>query len=255
MKKAIVCKPAPTLRHGLTRSDLGLPDYAHALVQHEEYCAALKRCGLELLRLDPAASFPDSVFVEDTAVLTGQCVILTRPGATSRQGEVSLIEPHLRSLIRSVKRIEEPGTLDGGDVCVAGNRFFIGLSERTNEAGARQLGRFLEALGHSYACIDIRSISELLHLKSALTYLGDNRLVVTDALAGLKVFAEYEIVRVAAAEEYAANCVRVNDHVLIVKGCPAFSATLAAIGYQTIALDMSEFQKLDGGLSCLSLRF
>lgn len=243
------------MRHGLTRSDLGLPDYAHALVQHEEYCAALIRCGLEVFSLNPVEAFPDSVFVEDVAVLTGQSAILTRPGATSRRGEVSLIEPHLRSLIRSVKRIEEPGTLDGGDVCEAGNHFFIGISERTNEAGARQLGQFLEALGFSYDCIDIRDIRELLHLKSALTYLGDNRLVVTDALAGLKEFAGYEIVHVAAAEDYAANCVRVKDHVLIAKGYPAFSATLAALGYQTIPLDMSEFQKLDGGLSCLSLRF
>jgi dimethylargininase len=166
-----------------------------------------------------------------------------------------LIEQRLRSLIRSVQRIEEPGTLDGGDVCEAGNHFFIGISERTNEAGARQLSGFLEALGHSSGFINIRSTKGLLHLKSGLASLGDNRLVVTDALAGHKEFASYKLVRIAAGEEYAANCVRINDHVLIAKGYPVFAASLAALGYQTMALDMSEFQKLDGGLSCLSLRF
>jgi dimethylargininase len=224
-------------------------------VQHYAYCAALERCGVALTRLPSIADYPDSTFVEDTAILTSACAILTRLGAPSRVGEVDLIAPDLKTWFSAVEGIEEPGTVDGGDICEAGNRFFIGISERTNEAGAQQLSRLLNKLGHDSTFIDICGISGLLHLKSGLAYLGDNRLVVTNSLANLKEFAGYELVHVAEGEEYAANCLRINDEVLIARGFPVFAATLASLEYKTTALDMSEFQKLDGGLSCLSLRF
>jgi dimethylargininase len=223
--------------------------------QHQVYCEALERCGLELSSLDEDVLHPDSTFVEDAAVLVGKCAVLARPGAPSRVGEVANIARVITQFFPNIEAIQVPGTLDGGDVCEAGNHFFIGISERTNEAGARQLSRFLNVLGRSFSFIDIRGISGLLHLKSGLAYLGDNRLVVISALASLKDFASYELVQVADGEEYAANCVRINDEVLIARGYPVFEATLAALDYKTIALDMSEFQKLDGGLSCLSLRF
>ncbi len=161
----------------------------------------------------------------------------------------------LAQVFPEIHTIKEPGTLDGGDVCEAGNHYFIGISERTNEAGAQQLGRFLTACGRTHSLIDIRGIDGLLHLKSGVAFLGDNRLVVIDALASLKEFSDYELVRVAEGDEYAANCIRINDKVLIAEGYSRFAETLTSLGYQTIALDMSEFQKMDGGLSCLSLRF
>lgn len=138
--------------------------------------------------------------------------------------------PTLTHRFARTEKIVEPGTLDGGDVCEVGNHYFVGISERTNEAGARQLKDFLIALGHSYSLLDIRNLGSLLHLKSGLASLGDNRLVVTDALASFKEFAAYELVRVASGEEYAANCIRINDHVLIAKGYPKFAATLAGLG-------------------------
>ena len=113
----------------------------------------------------------------------------------------------------------------------------------------------LRSLGRSSSLIDIRSINGLLHLKSGIGYLGDNRLVAVDALAEHEKFGAFEIVRVGPGEEYAANCVRINDYLLIAQGYPGFAATLKALRYQTIALEMTEFQKMDGGLSCLSLRF
>jgi dimethylargininase len=170
-------------------------------------------------------------------------------------GEVESIRETLSRLCPRIDTIQDPGTVDGGDVCEAGNHFFIGLSDRTNEAGAGQLAELLASYGYTSSTVDIRNVKDILHLKSGLAYLGDNRLVVIEALANRREFRSYELVRVNGDEEYAANCVRVNDYVLVAAGYPLFDQTLRGAGYKTIALEMTEFQKMDGGLSCLSLRF
>lgn len=253
--KAIVRPPPPNLFEGLTTADLGAPDYRRALQQHEAYCAALEQCGLTLTRLEADPLYPDSTFVEDAAVLCERAAIITRPGAPSRAGEVVSIRKGLAEFFPALSEIQSPGTLDGGDVCEAGNNFFIGLSERTNEAGARQLAELLAPLGYTSSVVDIRGLNDILHLKSGIAYLGDNHMVVTEELADREEFRGYNLVRVNAGEEYAANCVRLNDHALVAAGYPAFEEKLRELGYQTIALEMTEFQKMDGGLSCLSLRF
>jgi dimethylargininase len=269
--RAIVRPPALNLSEGLTTSGLGAPDYQRALAQHQAYCDALERCGLTLTRLEADSDYPDSTFVEDTAVVTERCAVLTRPGASSRVGEVASIRRVLADLFPAVSEIQSPGTLDGGDVCEAGNHFFIGISERTNEAGAQQLAELLARHGYTSSFVDIGQSGtgvppvphaqdagatfKLLHLKSGLAYLGDNRLVVTDALANRAEFSGYDLIRVQSNEEYAANCVKVNDQVLVAAGYPRLEGKLRELGYQTIALEMAEFQKMDGGLSCLSLRF
>jgi dimethylargininase len=253
--RAIVRPPAPNFSRGLTTAGLGLPDYERALEQHEAYCAALVHCGLTVTRLAPDEDYPDSTFVEDTAVLTSRCAVLTRSGAPSRTGEVASIRLALAEFFPSLNAIEAPGTVDGGDVCEAGKHFFIGLSERTNEAGASQLAAFLSPFGYTCSLLDIRSSSSLLHLKSGLAYLGNSRLVVTERLACRADFVGYDHLIVNNAEAYAANCVRVNDYVLVAAGYPVFTARLRELGYQTIELEMTEFEKMDGGLSCLSLRF
>jgi dimethylargininase len=252
---AIVRPPSANFSEGLTTVELGKPIYARALEQHEAYCSALQQCGLALLSLEADERYPDSTFVEDTAVLTERGAVLTCPGAASRVGEVASIREILAKFYSELHSIRAPGTVDGGDVCEAGNHFFIGISERTNEAGAQQLAELLRSFGYTTSCVDIRGVSSILHLKSGLAYLGDNRLVVTEALANCAEFRGYDLVRVDAGDEYAANCVQVNDHVLVAAGYPAFEGKLRALGYTTIALEMSEFQKMDGGLSCLSLRF
>jgi len=234
---------------------LGTPDYERARQQHAAYCEALERCGLELTHLEVDERYPDSTFVEDTAVLIPAGAILTRPGAASRMGEVESIRETLSRLCPRIASIQEPGTVDGGDVCEAGNHFFIGLSDRTNEAGAGQLAELLASYGYTSSTVDIRNVKDILHLKSGLAYLGDDRLVVIEALANRQEFRGYQIVRTNVDEEYAANCVRVNDYVLVAAGYPLFDQTLRGAGYKTIALEMTEFQKMDGGLSCLSLRF
>jgi dimethylargininase len=253
--RAIVRPPAPNFSEGLTTAELGAPDYERVQKQHQDYCAALEQCGLTLITLLPDPEYPDSTFVEDTAVLTERCAVLTRPGAPSRAGEVARIKDSLDDLYPSLLSIRAPGTLDGGDVCDLGEHFFIGISERTNAAGARQLAEWLAEFSYTATFIDIRSEDGVLHLKSGLSFLGGKRVAVIDALADRAEFHGYELVRVPAGEEYAANCVLINDHVLVADGYPSFAGKLKKLGYQTIALDMSEFRKMDGGLSCLSLRF
>lgn len=234
---------------------MGEPDYRLAIRQHEAYCEALQSCGLTLIRLPSDERHPDSTFVEDTAILTTRGAVITRPGAVSRLGEIDSIERKLREYYQDLRSITEPGTVDGGDVCEVGDHFFIGISRRTNEAGAAQLARILEQLGYTSSLIDIRGLSNILHLKSGIAWLGGNRLVVIEALSGLKQFSTYELIHVNSVEEYAANCLFLNDWILLPAGFPGLKQQLEGLDYSTIALEMSEFQKMDGGLSCLSLRF
>jgi dimethylargininase len=254
-RRAIVRPPAANFADGLTTANLGLPDLSLAMAQHTSYCQALEQCGLRLTHLEADARYPDSTFVEDTAILTEHGALLSRPGAPSRAGEVKQMRQVLESFYPSVDEIGPPGTLDGGDICEADNHFFIGVSERTNEAGAQQLAAWLAQRDITSSCIDIRGMSNLLHLKSGIAYLGDRRLVVIDALAQRTGFEGYQVIHAPTAEEYAANCVRINDFVLVAAGFPHFTALIEGLGYRTIQLDMSEYRKMDGGLSCLSLRF
>ena len=253
--KAIVRAPAENFSGGLTSVDLGKPDHELALQQHDAYCRALENCGLELVQLSPDERHPDSTFVEDPAIVTPRGAVITRPGAESRLGEIHEIERVLRGHFSTLTSITPPGTVDGGDVCESGDHFFIGLSKRTNEAGAEQLARILESFGYTSSLIDIRGLSNILHLKSGMACLGPNRLVVIDALSERKEFSGYELIRVNSNEEYAANCVFINDRTLVPAGYPDLKRQIDDLGQQTIALEMSEFQKMDGGLSCLSLRF
>jgi dimethylargininase len=253
--RAIVRPPSANFADGLTSVALGTPDFALALDQHARYCDALERCGLTLTRLPADPAHPDSTFVEDTAILSKKCNVLTRPGAASRAGEVESMRAALASLGIAFKEIEPPGTLDGGDICEHGDHFFIGVSRRTNWEGAAQLAALLGKAGYESSCIDIRAISGILHLKSGIASLDDGRIAVIDSFVGHPALKGYDFLRVPPGEEYAANCVRVNDHLLMAAAFPRMQRALEQLSYDTIALDMSEFQKMDGGLSCLSLRF
>ena len=255
LSKAVVRPPSANFAEGLTSVRLGLPVHARAMKQHDAYCAALEQCGLKLVRLEADQRYPDSTFVEDAAVITERGAILTRPGAPSRTGEVAAVREALRQFYSTMSSIHDPWTLDGGDICEVGNHFFIGISERTNQTGAHQLAEFLTTLDCTSSFVNIRDVKGILHLKSGLAYLGDNRLVVIDALSNRVEFRAYDLIVVSQQEEYAANCVRVNDRVLVVAGYPELERRISELGYQTIVLEMTEFQKMDGGLSCLSLRF
>ena len=225
------------------------------LAQYQSYCDALVECGLALTTLEPDLRFPDSTFVEDTAVLTPRGAVLTRPGASSREGEVEAISETVLNCFPNALTIEAPGTVDGGDICETESHFFIGLSHRTNEEGARQLAAHLAGFGYTSSTVDVRAMNSILHLKSGISYIGNNTLVVMEEMAANAQFRGFELIKVVAEESYAANCVRVNHRVLTAAGFPKFTEELQARGFAPLILDMSEFQKMDGGLSCLSLRF
>ncbi len=252
---AIVRPPSRNFADGQTGSLLGKPNYTLALEQHAAYCRALEDCGVSLTHLAADARYPDSTFVEDTAVLTQHGAVITRPGESSRLGEIDEMKEVLGAWFARVREIREPGTLDGGDVCKAGDRFFIGISGRTNEAGGQQLAGFLAEFGYTSTLIDIRGLSNILHLKTGIACLGDNRILAVDELKDSEQLSGYNLVRVSATEAYAANCLFLNGRLLIAAGFPEIRQRLQELNYKTIELEMSEFEKMDGGLSCLSLRF
>ncbi|MBE3143159.1 MAG: N(G),N(G)-dimethylarginine dimethylaminohydrolase [Planctomycetes bacterium] len=254
-RHAIVRTPGKNFAEGLTTVNLGIPDFEKTLQQHQHYCEALEKCGVELVKLPDDLRYPDSTFVEDVAILLPEFAVLTNPGADSRKGEVDEIKPVISKYYQRVYTIKSPGTLDGGDICEAGSHLFIGISERTNEEGGRQLAEILAKAGYSSSFVEVRGVPDILHLKSGIAYLGDNNLVLIKAFSNLAQFKSYHIIRVEENENYAANCVQVNDFVLLPNRFPQIKQSLLELGYQVIPLDMSEYRKMDGGLSCLSLRF
>jgi len=250
--KAIVRTPGRSMVKGITTSHEGHPDHDLALLQHQGYVEALKQCGLDVVILDPLEDYPDSVFVEDVGVCAPEFAVITNPGAESRNAEAAFIEPALSDVFSNIEHIKGPGTLDGGDVMMAGKHFFIGLSARTSRAGAEELIRILSTYGYSGSVIEIDG---LLHLKTGIAYLEDNIMLVHQSLAEHPEFESYTKIIVPSEEAYAANAIRVNDFVLFPANYPITADKLRREGLKLIELPMSEFRKLDGGLSCLSLRW
>jgi dimethylargininase len=249
---AIVRTPAKSMIDGITTANLGVPDYEKALRQHQAYVEALRACGLTIITLPAAEDFPDSCFVEDTALLTKRCAIIARPGAPTRQGEEAAVLELLPRYFDHIESIVDPGTIEPGDIMMVDDHCYIGLSERTNAEGASQMIEYLETAGYSGSTL---SISEALHLKSSVAYLENNNLVVTGELVDRPEFGDFNRVEIEQSERRAANCVWINSSVLIAAGHPHASEKIDSLGYSVIELDVSEFEKLDGGLSCLSLRF
>ena len=251
--KAIVRTPGKSLVNGLSDSKhLGTPDYSKAIIQHQQYIEALKSCGLKITVLDPCEEYPDSTFVEDVALITPNCTIMTRPGADSRRGEVTKMTKTLESQFNNLEYIESPGTIEAGDIMMVGDHYYVGLSERTNLQGAEQLIAILVSYGLKGSTVRLK---EVLHLKTGLSYLENNKLVVCGEFKNDPVFSGFEQIEIPESESYAANCIWVNDNVIIPSGYPITKQKVSATGYNVLEVDVSEFKKLDGGLSCLSLRY
>jgi dimethylargininase len=251
---AIVRPPGTTFAQGITRAGLGPPDLERALAQHAAYAEALEAAGVRLVRLPADPAHPDSTFVEDTAVILGREAILTRPGAETRRGEVDLMRAALLPLVSSLEAIEPPGTLDGGDVLETDRGFLIGISERTNEAGARRLADWLAARGRAAHLVEIGGMPGLLHLKTGISCVAQGLTAAVLALEPAARAIGLDVIPVDPEEAYAANAIRVNGRVLMPSGAPRLSRSLRERGCAVVALEMSEFEKMDGGLSCLSLR-
>ncbi len=251
-KHAIVKTPGKSYVNGLTTADLGKPDYEKLLEQHDAYVKALKKCGVDVTLLPASEQFPDSTFVEDTAVLTSEFAVITNPGTPSRNGETKEIESVLKNFYHTFYFIQAPGTLEGGDVLQVDNHFYIGLSKRTNKEGARQLKEILDSHGYTGSVVPV---NDYLHLKTGVSYVQKGLMLVTGEFVEHEGFESHEQIIVPPNEDYAANCILVNDYVMMPKGYKETKQKIQEAGHKIIEIEASEFRKQDGGLSCLSLRF
>lgn len=254
-KNVIVKKPCKALVEGITSApELGKPNYELALKQHDAYISALKECGVKVTVLEADENFPDSCFVEDTAVLTSKCAIISNPGANTRTKEVETMIPVIKSFYNEdqIDYIKSPGTLEGGDIMMVGNHFYIGLSNRTNQEGAEQLISILEKYGHTGSIV---TLEKVLHLKTGINYIENNIMLVSGEFIEKPDFKTFEKIIIPEEEAYGANCIWVNNKVIIPSGYPTVKKGIMEKGYEIIEVDTSEYRKIDGGLSCLSLRF
>lgn len=251
----IVKIPCKAMINGITdHPELGTPDYEKALAQHAAYVETLKQCGVDVTVLPADEAYPDSCFVEDPAIVTKYCAVITNPGAPSRKGETAAIEPMLGQFYPKDKifHITDPGTLEGGDVMMCGDTFYVGQSARTNAEGIRQLGEILSPFGCKVVAV---LLTEVLHLKTGVVYLENNNMLTAGEFCTKPAFESYHKVEIPVEEAYAANCIWVNGKVIVPAGYPTVQAAVEALGYPVLVCDTSEFRKIDGGLSCLSLRF
>ncbi len=249
--RAVVRIPGPDAGDGLTTARIGRPDIPTLLAQHAAYVEALRSLGLEVTVLPPLPGCPDAYFVEDPAVVTPEVAVITRPGAASRRGETASIEAALARHL-PLARIEPPGTLEGGDVLRIGKRVFVGLSDRTNQDGARQLIRILE--WHGYEGVEV-PVAAGLHLKSSLNALDEETIVRAAGFAPLEPFSGYRGIVLDPEDAYAANTLAVNGTLLVPAGFPGARRKIASLGLPILEMAVTEMRKMDGGLTCLSLRF
>lgn len=258
MFKRIVARiPGKSLEEGISGegTNLGRPDYTQAIVQHEYYINALTKTGVDVHILPPMEEFPDSCFIEDNALCTSKCAIISRPGAATRREEVKSkdLRETLEKFYEHIEEIKEPGTIEPGDIMMVGDHFYIGLSARTNEEGARQMIAILEKYGLSGETVEMK---EMLHLKTGVNYLEHNNLLIAGEFKDDPRFEKFNKIEIPEDEAYAANCIWVNDYVIVPAGYPKVKKAIEDLGiYKILEVDTSEFRKVDGGLSCLSLRF
>lgn len=250
--RAIVRTPGRSLISGLSMVQGEKPVYKKALMQHQAYIEALEYCGLDVVCLEPLEEYPDSVFVEDVAVIVEDHAIISAPSAPSRSGETAAIMPVLDEILPRVSLLSSPAMLDGGDVMVTDQCCYVGISQRTNQEGATQLFHLLASHGLKGQMVPV---DELLHLKTGITWLGDEYFIATGSHLNQAIFSSFSLQPVDSESAGAANCIAINDKILMPAGYPNVQKTLEQLGREIITVDISEFAKIDGGLTCLSLRF
>lgn len=250
-RHAVVRRPSLSFAQGITTAGLGAPDAALAREQHAAYCRALESCGLSVTVLPSLESHPDCCFVEDTAVLLPGGAVMGRFGAVPRRGEGESVAEALAGLM-AVQALPGEGRLEGGDVLLVDRHFFIGQSKRTDRAGAEALGRLAEAQGFTWSTLPVTREP---HLKTGLTWVGGASLVMAPEFAGRPELVGYDCIVTDEAEAYAACCLFLNGTILMPANHPETKAKLARLGRPIVEVAMSEFEKMDGGLTCLSLRW
>lgn len=251
---AICRRPAASILHGLRAVDTGAPDLARMQAHHDAYVAALRSTGARVTVLEPLEAFPDSVFVEDTALCLPDIAVVMRPGAPSRLGEAAAMAPHLAAHYPDLQHIAGPGShIEGGDILVTGREVLVGRSARTNAAGVAELAALLALRG--YRLREVHTPPGVLHFKTDCSLLDAGTVLATGRLAASGCFSGYRVILTAPGEEAAANAIRFNDLVLVAEGFPATRDRLLAAGFEVREIGNSECARLDGGMSCLSLRF
>jgi dimethylargininase len=251
LRTAIVRKISSSMNHcELTFADRDAIDIAKAEEQHEKYVQTLKELNLTVIELPALNDLPDSVFVEDVAFILQGLAVITMPGAMSRRPEIISMSEVLPNYVPNIIKVELPGTIDGGDVLVIAKRIYIGVSTRSNEEGISQLQEKLKPYG--YEVIGIR-VQRCLHLKSTVTRIDDNTLLINPDWVDKGYFTDYTLVEVDPTEENAANVVSVNGTLLYSSAFPKTLAKLRALGYNVIELELSEIAKAEGAVTCCSL--
>jgi dimethylargininase len=250
---ALVRTPCHAIVNGLRAVDMGAPTYQTVLAEHKAYVEALEAAGVAVEILPALDAYPDSMFVEDPALVFTEGAIVMRPGAQSRFGEAQEIAPVLRRRFSRVIDLSGPGFADGGDILVLKDRVMIGLSDRTNETGAHALADALRALGKNPEIV--KTPANVLHFKSDCSLLDETTILSTKRLAISGVFVGLKVILTPEGEEGAANALRINDRVFLGSAFPKTRARLEEAGYQVIPLATSEIVKVDAGLSCMSLRW
>lgn len=250
---AIVRTPARSVANGLRAEDAGDPDATAFRCEHERYVHCLQDAGLAVEVLPALEVYPDSCFVEDPAYCLPEGAIVLRPGAASRVGEAREIRQDLERCFDTVIDLPGAGFVDGGDVLTLDDDILIGLSARTDRQGAEAFQGLLETWGYSARICE--TPDGVLHFKTACSTLGDGMILATEPMAETGFFAGRRVLIVPGGETYAANVIRVNDLVLVPEGYPQTKALIEAAGLATVIVPTHEARKLDGGLSCLSLRF
>jgi len=250
--RAVVRIPCDSVANALRARDRGAPDATVFRAEHAAYVDTLRGLGLEVTVLPALDEFPDSVFIEDTALCLPEGAIILRPGAVSRRGEADQSAAALSALGLGCTEIEAPGTVDGGDLLVTGSTVLAGLSARTSRAGIDSLREILGAWG--YETRAVLTPPDVLHFKSDCNILGEDTLLCTERLAGDPQLRDFRLLCVPAGEEAAANSIRVNDAVLVPRGFPATADLLEKAGFEVLLLSVSQAALADGGLSCMSLR-
>lgn len=251
--RAITRRPAASIVNGLRAEDTGTPDLEQMLADHAHYVSTLKRAGAEVIELPPLDAYPDAVFVEDTALCLPQGAVLMRPGAPSRMGEVDEIAPTIRQVYDDVRRIEGPGHVEGGDILVTGREILVGRSDRSDAAGVTELAGIVAEWGHTLR--EVFTPPGVLHFKTDCSLLDGETILSTRRLDASGCFSGYRVLHVPKGEEAAANSIRFNRFVLLPAGFPRTAEMLDKAGYEVVEINNTECAKLDGGMSCLSLRF
>ena len=249
--RVITRLPALSCARGETTATEGLPDSTRTRQQFFRYIEVMLEQGLRVTLLPAEPDYPDAHFVEDPAVVIPELAIMTHPGAISRQGEEELLAAELAKY-RPLYRMSRDGHPEGGDVMLVGKRFFIGLTQRTNQVAIDEFTSVVAPLG--YQVTAVKTVSGL-HLKSVVNYIGNNTLLLTAEYAELPVFAGFQRIVIPDEEAYAGNTLLINGTLITPAGYPVTLKKLTALGLPVVTLDTSEFKKMDGSLSCLSLRF